>query len=69
MDAALRVDLELFSRGGLAVLDAIEAMGYNTLEHRPSIGTAARVRLLGSADRRTGAERRSRTSAPANGRK
>ena len=31
----LRVDLELFSRGGLAVLDAIEAMGYNTLEHRP----------------------------------
>ena len=26
------MDLELFSRGGLAVLDAIEAMGYNTLE-------------------------------------
>jgi phytoene/squalene synthetase len=33
----LRVDIEMFSRGGLAVLDAIEAIGYNTLEHRPSI--------------------------------
>ena len=26
VDAALRLDLQLFSRGGLAVLDAIEAM-------------------------------------------
>ena len=34
---ALRVDIELFSRGGLAILDAIEASGYNTLEHRPAL--------------------------------
>src|SRR5579863_2090018 len=33
----LRVDLEMFSRGGLAILDAIEGSGYNTLEHRPSL--------------------------------
>ncbi len=32
----LRVDLEMFSRGGLAILDAIEASGYDTLRTRPS---------------------------------
>src|SRR5271165_5985434 len=37
VDSTLRVDIEMFSRGGLAVLDAIEAGGYNTLQHRPSI--------------------------------
>src|SRR6266699_1088719 len=37
VDSALRVDIEMFSRGGLAVLDSIEAIRYNTLQHRPSI--------------------------------
>jgi squalene synthase HpnC/squalene synthase HpnD len=46
VDPALRVDLQLFSRGGLAVLDAIEAMEYNTLEGRPTIGAVVRARLL-----------------------
>src|SRR5713226_6496518 len=45
----LRVDIELFSRGGLAVFDAIEAIGYNTLEHRPALSRAKQVRLLGRA--------------------
>ncbi len=45
----LRVDIELFSRGGLAVLDAIEAIGYNTLEHRPALSRTAEARLLGRA--------------------
>jgi squalene synthase HpnC/squalene synthase HpnD len=49
VDARLRVDLEMFSRGGIAVLDAIEAAGYNTLHHRPSIGKAKQARLLGRA--------------------
>src|ERR1700731_1746998 len=49
VDARLSVDLEMFSRGGLAVLDAIEASGYDTLHHRPSIGKAKQVRLLGGA--------------------
>jgi squalene synthase HpnC/squalene synthase HpnD len=49
VDARLSVDLEMFSRGGLAVLDAIEASGYNTLEHRPSIGKGKQARLLGRA--------------------
>ena len=45
----LRVDIELFSRGGIAVLDAIEAMGYDTLHHRPAISRGKQVRLLGRA--------------------
>lgn len=45
----LRVDLELFSRGGLAVLDAIEAIGYNTLERRPALSRKTQMRLLGRA--------------------
>lgn len=45
----LRVDIELFSRGGLAVLEAIEGIGYNTLERRPALSRAAQVRLLGRA--------------------
>jgi squalene synthase HpnC/squalene synthase HpnD len=45
----LRVDLEMFSRGGLAILDAIEASGYNTLEHRPALTKWTQMRLLAGA--------------------
>ncbi|HEX3119522.1 MAG TPA: squalene synthase HpnC [Candidatus Acidoferrum sp.] len=48
VNARLSIDLEMFSRGGLAVLDAIESSGYNTLHHRPSIGKAKQAGLLGS---------------------
>ncbi len=56
----LSVDLEMFSRGGLAVLDAIETMGYDTLNRRPKVSKGKQVRLLGRAivaqvfDRRDG---------------
>jgi squalene synthase HpnC/squalene synthase HpnD len=49
VNAGLRTDIELFSRGGLAILDAIEASGYNTLSHRPSLSKWTKVRLLGRA--------------------
>ena len=49
VDGALRTDIELFSRGGLAVLDAIEASGYNTLQHRPALTKGTKLRLLGKA--------------------
>ncbi len=49
VDGRLSVDLEMFSRGGLAVLDAIEATGYDTLHHRPAIGKGKQIRLLGRA--------------------
>jgi phytoene/squalene synthetase len=42
----LSVDLELFSRGGLCVLDKIEKQGYDVLTSRPSISKLERVRLL-----------------------
>jgi squalene synthase HpnC/squalene synthase HpnD len=45
----LRVDLEMFSRGGLAILDAIESSGYNTLEHRPALTKWTQMRLLAGA--------------------
>jgi squalene synthase HpnC len=42
----LSLDLELFSRGGLRVLDKIEAQGYRVLHRRPAIGKVERVGLL-----------------------
>ncbi len=49
VDGALRTDIELFSRGGIGILDAIEASGYNTLSHRPSLSKWTKLRLLGNA--------------------
>jgi squalene synthase HpnC/squalene synthase HpnD len=46
VDSALRVDIEMFSRGGLAVLDSIEAIGYNTISQRPSIPKSKQLQLL-----------------------
>jgi len=37
----------MFSRGGIAVLDAIENIGYDTLHYRPSISKAKQATLLG----------------------
>jgi len=42
----LRVDLALFSRGGLAILDKIERQGYDTLVRRPTVGKAEKVGIL-----------------------
>ena len=49
VDGKLSIDLEMFSRGGLAVLDAIESIGYDTLHVRPSVSKGKQVRLLGRA--------------------
>src|SRR5216684_3932664 len=49
VDSALRVDIEMFSRGGLAVLDSIEAIGYDTLHRRPSIPKSKQLQLLSRA--------------------
>ena len=47
VEGKLSIDLEMFSRGGLAVLEAIEAQGYDTLNHRPTISKAKQASLLG----------------------
>ena len=49
VDASLRVDIELFSRGGMAVLEAIERSGYNTLQYRPALTKWMKLRLLSRA--------------------
>jgi squalene synthase HpnC len=45
----LSIDLEMFSQGGLAVLEAIERIGYDTLNQRPEVSKGKQVRLLGRA--------------------
>jgi len=42
----LSLDLDLFSRGGLKVLEKIERQGYDVLAARPAISKTERVRLL-----------------------
>ena len=49
VDGRLSVDLEMFSRGGVAVLDAIEKIGYDTLHHRPSVSKVKQAGLLSRA--------------------
>jgi len=46
VDRRLAIDLELFSRGGLCVLDKIERQGYDVLSQRPKISKLQRVGLL-----------------------
>jgi squalene synthase HpnC len=42
----LAVDLELFSRGGMRVLEKIEQQGYDVLSRRPKISKVERASLL-----------------------
>ena len=46
VDRQLSLDLDLFNRGGLAILDRIEAEGFDVLKARPRITKVARVRIL-----------------------
>jgi squalene synthase HpnC len=46
IEGPLRIDIEMFSRGGLAVLDAIESSGYDTLNRRPALTKWTQIRLL-----------------------
>ena len=49
VEGKLSVDLAMFSKGGMAVLDAIESIGYDTLNRRPEVSKGKQVRLLGRA--------------------
>lgn len=49
VDKRLAFDLELFSRGGLRILEKIERQDYNVLSRRPSISKMERVALLASS--------------------
>ena len=45
----LAATLSLFAKGGHAILDAIAAQDYNTLQSRPVVTRSAKLRLLGAA--------------------
>jgi len=49
VDRELAVDIELFSRGGQEILNAIEAQGYNVLGSRPSISKSRKLALIARA--------------------
>src|SRR5262249_61526287 len=42
----LAIDLDLFSRGGMRVLEKTEAQDYDVLRARPAVGKVERVGLL-----------------------
>ena len=46
VDRRLALDIDLFGRDGLRVLEKIERQGYDVLAARPAISKAERVRLL-----------------------
>jgi hypothetical protein len=49
VDGRFRIDLLLFTRGGEAVLDAIEAQDFDVLANRPVISGAKKAGLLVSS--------------------
>jgi squalene synthase HpnC len=49
----LRLQLALYRMGGLAICDAIQAIGYKTERERPSVSTRTKVSLLVRAALRT----------------
>ena len=46
VDRRLAVDLELFSRGGMAILEMIRRRDYDTIRRRPKLGRLRRLTLL-----------------------
>ncbi len=46
LDRRLSLDIDLFSRGGMKILDKIELQGYNVLDKRPAISKTQRAILL-----------------------
>ena len=49
VDRELAIDLDLFSRGGMEILGAIERQGYAVLGHRPSISKMRKLALVARA--------------------
>lgn len=49
VDKELAVDIELFTRGGQEILNAIERQGFDVLKGRPSISKARKLMLVAKA--------------------
>jgi squalene synthase HpnC len=46
LDGRLKLDVALFSVGGMKVLDAIERQNYDVLSRRPEVSKATKIRLM-----------------------
>ena len=46
IDSRVRLDIELFNRGGLAILDRIEHEGYDVLTSRPALSKTQKIGLM-----------------------
>ena len=46
VDSTLKLDVALFSKGGLSVLDQIERQDFDALRRRPTVGKARKMYLL-----------------------
>jgi phytoene/squalene synthetase len=46
VERRVRLDIEMFSRGGMEVLRRIEAQGYDTLTQRPAIPKRRQMAML-----------------------
>ena len=46
LDGHLKLDVALFSLGGMKVLDAIERQDYDVLRRRPKVSKAVKIRLM-----------------------
>lgn len=46
LEGRLKLDVALFSKGGMKVLDAIEAEDYDVLSKRPSLSKATKLRMM-----------------------
>jgi squalene synthase HpnC len=49
VDDALAIDISLFSRGGLEILNAIERQGFDVLRHRPVLSRRRKLALVARA--------------------
>ena len=49
VDKKLAIDIELFSRGGQEILNAIERQGYKVLGQRPVISKSRKLALVARA--------------------
>ncbi len=65
VDRRLAADIQLFSRGGLAILEKIRAQDYNVLERRPVLSRMDRLLLLARAAAAAVVPGRSRQAAEA----
>jgi phytoene/squalene synthetase len=46
LDGRIRVDVELFSRGGMVILERIERIGYDVFRRRPQLSALEKIGLF-----------------------